>query len=221
MTFHGQWNPPVDEVLFRNYFDGVRDGFFIECGAGDGVHDSSCLFFEEELGWNGVNIEPCAAVFERLKVNRPRARNLPVAVGKRLDNKKCLIISDGNGVDVGMQVGPTTHLDSLRDRGYQTREENVRFWMFARILRQYGRGRLDLLVLDVEGHELEVLDGIKGLHTPLPDVVCVEYPLVGLEPLNESLKRLGYTFDFVSYNNAFFHRGERTVLGWGATSVMS
>jgi hypothetical protein len=28
--FYGQWSPPVDQVLFENYFKDKRNGFFIK-----------------------------------------------------------------------------------------------------------------------------------------------------------------------------------------------
>jgi|LakMenEpi03Aug12_release.lakeMendotaPanAssembly.Ray.scaffolds.fasta_scaffold59755_2 hypothetical protein len=42
---------PVDKFLHDNYFKDKRDGFFIECGAADGLNLSCCKFFEETMGW--------------------------------------------------------------------------------------------------------------------------------------------------------------------------
>ena len=58
--------------------------------------------------------------------------------------------------------------------------------------------------IDVEGHELEVLRGMKD-SLLMPDVICIEYSVVGLDKINRILiKEYGYSFDFVNNNNAFF-----------------
>ena len=47
-----------------------NNGFYIECGANDGVNQSNTWYFEKELGWRGLLIEPIGKVFEELKKNR-------------------------------------------------------------------------------------------------------------------------------------------------------
>jgi hypothetical protein len=34
------------------------NGYFIECGANDGIRQSNTLYYEKEKGWRGVLIEP-------------------------------------------------------------------------------------------------------------------------------------------------------------------
>lgn len=45
-------------------------GFYIECGANDGVSQSNTWYFEKYLGWRGVLIEPVPSVYNELKKNR-------------------------------------------------------------------------------------------------------------------------------------------------------
>ncbi|MEI9889739.1 MAG: hypothetical protein WDN45_03025 [Caulobacteraceae bacterium] len=50
--FYGQFDPPVDRVLFERYFpDKTIRGVFVECGAYDGQTESCCKFFENR--WTG------------------------------------------------------------------------------------------------------------------------------------------------------------------------
>ena len=51
---HGQ-SAFVDKLLSRR-----RDGFFVECGAGDGEVNSNSLFFELQRNWTGLLIEVSA-----------------------------------------------------------------------------------------------------------------------------------------------------------------
>ena len=46
------------------------DGYFIECGANDGVDQSNTWYFEKYLNWHGLLIEPLTKQFIELKKNR-------------------------------------------------------------------------------------------------------------------------------------------------------
>jgi FkbM family methyltransferase len=49
---------------------GMRNGFFLDSGAADGVNVSNTLLLETAYGWNGICIEPNAALFAALVKNR-------------------------------------------------------------------------------------------------------------------------------------------------------
>ena len=66
--YHSQSNQ--DRYLNENYFNGKRCGFFVDVGAHDGVSISNTLFFERELGWKGICIEPIPDIFKSLSENR-------------------------------------------------------------------------------------------------------------------------------------------------------
>lgn len=54
--------------LSKSSIRGTR-GFYIECGANDGIKSSNTLFLER-LGWTGLLVEPSPAAFEALIKNR-------------------------------------------------------------------------------------------------------------------------------------------------------
>lgn len=194
MKFYGQWNPPVDEVLYRNFFpDGYPRGTLVECGAGDGVTESCGLFFEER-GWFAVNIEPDEARFKQLETNRPKAANSRLA------------LSDKVSKDV-FNRGP------LPDQSVKST-----CWTWKHFVEHYDLSNIDLFVLDVEGHELPVVRGMVDCPV-LPKVMCVEYtwPSTGLSRLNLALADLGYYLLFLSFNNAFFGREKRIGPFFGET----
>ncbi len=47
-----------------------KNGFYIECGANDGVNQSNTWYFEKSLNWRGILIEPNKQIFQELKKNR-------------------------------------------------------------------------------------------------------------------------------------------------------
>jgi len=52
------------------YLQGMRDGFFLDSGASDGIRGSNTLALERDYGWRGACVEPNAALFERLCASR-------------------------------------------------------------------------------------------------------------------------------------------------------
>lgn len=69
-----------DSFLKMNVFKDFKNGFFVDVGAHDGVTINNTLFFEKNDGWRGINIEPLAHIFEKLKLNRPECININAAV---------------------------------------------------------------------------------------------------------------------------------------------
>jgi hypothetical protein len=69
MQFYGQ--ACEDEYLYNNYFKEKQNGKYIELGALDGVLYSNTKFFEDNLNWSGILIEPNLYQYIKLKANRP------------------------------------------------------------------------------------------------------------------------------------------------------
>jgi len=55
----------LDKKLLK--YLNFKDGFYIECGANDGVNQSNTWYFEKNLNWRGILIEPNKQIFEELK----------------------------------------------------------------------------------------------------------------------------------------------------------
>jgi FkbM family methyltransferase len=196
MRFYGQWNPPVDRVLFERYFQGVRGGFFIEAGAFDGLIESSCKFFEESLGWRGANLER----------NRPGSLNLQIALSDvRGTASFTQAVHPQRGQHFGNgSLGHTPeHLNLLEKEGCRFEQFPVPTITYREFVIEQGIERVDLMVLDVEGHEPAVIAGMAG-SAVLPRVLCVEHGHNGVEGTTRMLAPLGYRYDFSSHNNSMY-----------------
>ncbi len=183
MRFYGQWFPPVDAVLFHNFFPDIdKGGVLVECGAGDGLTESCGKLFEEH-GWKCFNIEPDTERFSALCSNRPDSVNIRLALSNQDSDDSLEFIR-----------GPLSH---------QTTQAPCRTWN-SFVLNE-SIDHVDLFVLDVEGHELKVIEGMAGTKV-LPRVICAEYPwpTTQLAPLTAALEPMGYHLWFASFNNAYY-----------------
>lgn len=205
--FYGQFTPEVDRFIFERYFPdtGIR-GTFIECGAFDGQLECSCKFFEETMGWTGYNLEPSPHIFANLKRNRPQSRNYQVALSNRIGTANFKLVSHPQlGLNYGN--GSLTHTDlhtqSLIDGGCTFSEVEVALTTFKAFVENEHINHVDLFVLDVEGHELDVIAGMQASPV-LPDILCVEVGHTPLDKVRGPLAALGYVYDISSHVNAFF-----------------
>lgn len=207
MRFYGQFDPPVDKALFERYFsDYPKLGFFIECGAFDGMTECSCKFFEETLHWTGINIEPAPPVFSQLERNRPNSLNLNVALSNRsgvAQFKHVIHPYLGDQFGNGSLCHAPEHMQLLIDTGCKFKEYNVRTITWPDLVNNYNIKRVDLFILDVEGAELAVIEGMKGC-TVLPKIFCIEHEHIDINKLKELLGCLGYRYDFSLFINSFF-----------------
>lgn len=207
MKFSGQWNPPEDEVAYRNYFEEnpkVGQGFFIECGAGPA--GLACLSFEKNLDWNGLNIEASYIKYGALVRYRPDVYNLCLGLSDKcgLYTFTDVVKAPGGGAGIGSFVLGKTLKGLLDDWQCEYIDFKVLSLTYAKLMEILPDiDHVDFFSLDADGYDLQVIAGMHGARV-LPDVMSVEYPIVGFENVKQAMENLGYTYNFVSFNNAFF-----------------
>ena len=59
----------IDQKMLK--YINFKNGYYIECGANDGIRQSNTFHFEKSKGWKGVLIEP-SYKFEELIKNRSK-----------------------------------------------------------------------------------------------------------------------------------------------------
>lgn len=155
----------LDEKLSK-YFN-YKGGFFIEAGANDGYQQSNTYFLERVLGWKGVLVEGIPELYKRCKSER-KAKSFNAALvshdfkedyvqmhyadlmtvvdgALKDENKEKQHVSTGckaKGAEgYSIQV-PARTLDSILDEAQPPQT-------------------IDLFSLDVEGYELQVLQGLS------------------------------------------------------------
>lgn len=134
-------------------------GVFIEAGAHDGYTQSNTYFLERHCGWHGVLVEAVPELFARARARRPRSQVFGCALVSPEREGTLVEVRFGDlcsavGADpdhVARGLGPS------RRRGYSV---EVPGRTLSAVLEEAGVGRADVLVLDVEGAELDVLAGL-------------------------------------------------------------
>ena len=160
-----------------NYLDLLIDkllpkpGFYVELGANDGISQSQTKFLEVYCGWRGVLIEPTPEIYRMLRKNRSSTNyfensacvsfDFPNQEMPMLYSDLMTISLEGQNDIINRQLHAQEGVKHLL-RGV----ENYEYMAPATTLNQIlmssdAPSVIDLLSLDVEGSELEVLQGIE------------------------------------------------------------
>ena len=210
VTFYGQFNPPLDKILYERYFNNKIPalGVAVECGAFDGITESTCLFFEESLGWHIFNIEASPSIYEKLEINRPNSRNFHLGLSDVIETKtfKHAIHPElGRNFGNGSFEHENFHKKELLNIGCNFEESEVKTITIGAFFELAQLDHVDLFVLDVEGYELKILQQLKNSNVR-PVVFCVEK-----QPDQEKWKKIQnilteLNYDYVEdiHNNGIF-----------------
>jgi FkbM family methyltransferase len=179
-----------DIFLNEHIFKNKQNGIYIELGALDGVLYSNTKFFEDTLNWSGILIEPHPDKFILLQQNRPKNflfNNLISCYTEPLEYRYFLDFHAAvSGVENTLSQ---SHFDNFFDNEYYKILPQNKLFITPKklsdIVRETKLTHIDLLSLDVEGHEYEVL---KSWDFSIPiDVILIE--MLGVEPEKEQLCR--------------------------------
>ena len=136
-----------------NYIN-YKNGFYIECGANDGVSQSNTWYFEKYLGWSGLLVEPVDKTFNELIKNRGKKNFFFKAALRSFDYKKKF-------VELKLNIKDTLSTRSTPDDVDTRINIKVKASNLTSILNKINAPKfIDFFVLDVEGDELEVLKGV-------------------------------------------------------------
>ena len=153
-----------DAYLNEHYFHNKKNGFFVDIGAHNGVTHSNSFFFERELGWHGICIEPLGYVFEKLKRNR-RCICLNVCISNHGPLVDFIQVQGLPQMLSGMvHTYDPRHLERLKKEVEFTKGRydimSCPALSFEQMVQKYQVTHIDYLSVDTEGSEFEILISI-------------------------------------------------------------
>ena len=161
---YAQWG---DDVLVWEHFGKKTDGVFLEAGANHPTSLSQTYLLEKR-GWTGVLVEPVPECCEKLRAERPGSQVFQNALGSPEQRGK-LKFSIPGGVS---QLTSALTDDQEVSAGDQVFEAEL--MTLTELLDAAGVSGLDFLSLDLEGMELQALQGLD-IGRFSPRLMIVEY----------------------------------------------
>jgi FkbM family methyltransferase len=195
MQFYSQYKQ--DKFCYENFFKDKKNGVFLEIGADDGIDFSNTNFYEKELGWTGICIEPRNVAFNKLIKNRScHCEN--VAVSDIESENETFLELEGWGKGLSGLMGKYDPKHLLRiqmekkhplHKGSHT--TSVKVVKLQSLLDKHDIQHVDFCSIDTEGGELDIMASLDWTKTTI-DVITIEnnYDYTDIRPFFESK---GYT----------------------------
>ena len=209
LLYYGQHNPPLDKLIYEKYFDQkiAATGIAVECGAFDGKTESTCLFFEESLGWLVHNIEPVPSIFRKLLNNRKYSINHNIGLSEKDGYKDFTnvihpILKENYGN--GSIKHKESHMQKLIEIGCTFEKITIETLSISKFFLINQIKTVDLFILNVVGYEFEILNDLKNSKVR-PSVLCVvKQHDKQWNEIIYLLENLGYKHTEDLYNNGIF-----------------
>lgn len=199
-----------EDVRLHRAFPGGT-GFYIDVGAADPVEHSVTKSLYD-LGWHGINIEPQSYYFERLWDDRPRDINLQICLSDRAGETTLFEAPTHRGFST---IDPAVAREMASHR-IESKQVRVPTKTLAEICELHAPARIDVLKIDVEGHERAVLLG-ADFKRFRPVVLVIEATEQNATTPNHHLWEdvvLAANYQFAVFDglNRFYVRKEDTAL---------
>lgn len=184
-----------DLYLFALLGD-VKKGFYIDVGANHAeLHSVTKLFYDK--GWSGMNIEPNPVLHKELVNKRRRDINLNIGVSDHKGDLKFRNYPHHDGLSTFSEMIMKLH----EKEGLPFEDQVVPVTTLAMIFRQNKIKKIDFMKIDVEGYEIEVING-NNWEKYRPKVIVVEATV--RHKLNPLMKKLDYRLEFFDGLNNYY-----------------
>lgn len=139
-------------------------GFFLDIGASDGILLNNTYLFEQ-LGWNGIVIEPRKAVFKSLKRNRKCKKYNYYIHNKKEKQIFQEIIGEAELLSGLLNFSAMQRvIREVLETNSKIKLHKIKTYPIQNIIKKCPF-QIDILSIDTEGNELEILKGINFRET--------------------------------------------------------
>lgn len=141
-----------------------KNGFFLDVGAHDGIQFSNSFYFEKNLNWSGICIEPNPEVYKQLIKNRS-CISLNCCISNQSGILKFLSITGYGEMLSGLvDFFDKKHINrietTIREKGGTKTYIDVEVIPLKKVLADNKVTKVDYCNIDIEGGEIAVLNSI-------------------------------------------------------------
>ena len=161
-----------EDLFINNYFKEKNNGFYIDIGCYHPIkYSNTALLYNQ--GWQGINIDMNQTSIDLFNILRKRDKNICAAISNTSRETTQYfdhLFSPINTLDKKFSVIASKKF-SIRKHT----EKKIYTYKFNQIIQKYNIKikQIDFINIDVEAHDLEVLEGID-LSLFNAKIVCVE-----------------------------------------------
>ena len=157
------------DVIIENIFRNQEFGFYIDVGCQHPIKNNNTLILYNK-GWKGINIDLDKDNIDLFKKSRPNDENVNIAVSNEIKEVDLYFYhkkSPINTIDKKTSQFQKAKVSSIKKIKTDTLNNILSSSKYTNI-------KIDLLSVDVEGHEIQVLEGLDFIRYK-PSIIVVEY----------------------------------------------
>jgi len=192
-----------ESSIIANELGHRRNGFFIECGAADGITGSTTLLFESMYNWTGLLVEANPNSFQQVTQAHRNAYSISVCLNdkKQTDQLTFKLNKQSGGLKRHMSKQRMKFIDKWFSESSD--EATVQCLPIYSILLALGIKHVDYFSLDVEGPELDIAKTLP-LDEISVDFFSLEYRIYDGSGLDAgSAKKLKSIEDFFTQTGKY------------------
>jgi len=179
------------EVNIRDFFQDRQGGFFVDVGCAWPIKASNTYYLEKHLQWTGIGIDALNDYAAEWKEKRPNSKFFNFLVTENSEGSGRFYKSEITGISsVDSTFADGSQFPNLKDRKVKVEEIQVPKISLNDLFDREGIKKIDLISIDIEGHELEALKGLD-LERFSPELVVIESWDSG-EKLTKHFNKHGY-----------------------------
>jgi FkbM family methyltransferase len=154
------WEWIKDNIDFED-----KECFYVDVGANDGLIVSNTAYFDLDLKWKGICIEPHPRAFSELIKNRTNATNLNICISDEEDVVDFCVVSGYaemlSGIEKFYHSEHKKRIESeIKSHGGNREILKIISKPLRKVLSENKVKKVDYLSIDTEGSELQILKSI-------------------------------------------------------------
>lgn len=175
------------DVVIGNIFRDKDRGLYIDVGCQHPIKNNNTYILNKK-GWKGINIDLDKDNIDLFNISRPNDENINIAISNKISEVELFFYhkkSPINTIDKKTSNYQQAKVTEIKKVNTNTLDNVIS-------KTKYKNSKFDFLSVDVEGHELQVLEGFDfNLYSP--DVIVVEYldlTLSKIEVKNQNIENI-------------------------------
>jgi len=159
-----------EELIIRDFFQDRRGGFYLDVGCATPIRGSNTYYLEKHLEWTGIGVDALEEYRPAWTEMRPNSRFLRYLVTDHSGDTQTFFVSFGLGLSSTDRERASGKVFKLK---HPTKEIRVDTITLNDLLDREGVTKIDLLSMDIEGHEPKALAGFD-IERFQPELVVIE-----------------------------------------------
>ena len=163
--FRKSFSGGAQDLIIDYFFKNIKKGVYIDVGCYHPYKGNNTKLLYDK-GWSGINIDLDFHTIDFFNFVRKRDQNINVAISDKEEEKNLYFVHNRSAINSlsDIRKEKATEIKKIQTKTLNTIFENSKF----------KNEKINLISIDVEGHEIEVLKSLD-LKRYSPQMIVIEY----------------------------------------------